>query len=175
MKTRNKIFIGSGILIFVLVFTGIGLVSAYGPWGGPWGGPCGSFSPRFHSRGFHSGPHHQDMADFIIWKMDKKARELNLTATQKAKYEAIKGNLKGHLFEFHNEHQKMKDQFHKEISKENPDVKLLVESTKTKLNELSGFMNKNLDLLLDFYTSLDNRQKAMINDEIKERMKYHQS
>ena len=80
-----------------------------------------------------------------------------------------------HFTEFQTEHQKMRDQFHKEISKENPDIKLLIESAKTKVNELSGFMNKNLDLLLDFYASLDNHQKGMINDEIKERMKYHRS
>jgi hypothetical protein len=171
MKTRNKVFIGSGILCLVLVIAGYSLVSAYGP----WSGSCGGFYPRFHPRGIHSGAHHQDMADFILWKMDKKAKELNLTATQKAKYEAIKENFKGHFTEFHNEHQKMKDQFHKEMNKENPDIKVLVESTKTKLNELSVFMNKNLDLLLDFYASLDNRQKSMINDEIRERMKYHRS
>jgi hypothetical protein len=169
MKTRNKVFIGSGILFLVLVVSGFGLVSAYGP----WGGPCGGFPHRFHSRGFHSEAHHKDMADFILWRMDKKTKELNLTASQKAKYEVIKGNFKVHFTEFQTEHQKMKDQFHKEISKEEPDVKLLVETAKTKLNELSGFMNKNLDLLLDFYNSLDKQQKSMINNEIRERMKYH--
>ena len=115
------------------------------------------------------------MAEFILWRMEKKAKELNLSASQKAKYEAIRENFKGHFTEFLTEHQKMKDQFHKEINKENPDIKLLIESTKTKLNEVSGFMNKNLDLLLDFYNSLDNQQKSMINNEIRERMKYHQS
>jgi Spy/CpxP family protein refolding chaperone len=171
MKTRNKVFIGSGILFFVLVFTGIGLVSAYGP----WMGSCPGFYPRVHARGLHSGAHHQDMADFILWKMEKKAKELNLTATQKAKYEAIRENLRTHFTGFHADHQKMKDQFHMELSKENPDVKLMLETAKAKLTEVSGAMNKNLDLLIDFYTSLDNRQKAMINDEIKERMKYHRS
>jgi len=171
MKTRNKVFIGIGILFLVLVFTGYGLVSAYGP----WLGFCQGFHPRMQARGFHSKAFHQDMAEFILWKMDKKAKELNLTTSQRAKYEAIKGNLKGHFLEFHNEHQKMKDQFHQEMNKENPDIKMLLESAKAKVNELSSFMNKNLDLFLDFYSSLDNRQKAMISDEIKERMKYHQS
>jgi Spy/CpxP family protein refolding chaperone len=171
MKTRNKVFIGSGILFLVLVVSGYGLLSAYGP----WGSLCRDFPHRFHGRGFHSGAFHKDMAEFILWKMDKKAKELNLTASQKAKYEAIRENFKVHFTEFQTEHQKMKDQFHKEISKEEPDIKLLVGSAKTKINELSGFMNKNLDLLLDFYNSLDNQQKSMINKEIRERMKYHQS
>jgi hypothetical protein len=35
-------------------------------------------------------------------------------------------------------------------------------------------MNTNLDLLVDFYDSLDSSQKRQINDEIRERMKFHQ-
>lgn len=166
MKTRNKVFIGSVIGILVLIFAGYGLVSAYGP----WSGPCGGFYPRFHN-----GAHHRDMADFIIWKMDKKAKELNLTAGQKAKYETIKENLKGHFSEFHTERQKIKDQFHQEINKDNPDIKMMIESAKVKVNEMSGFMDKNLGLLLDFYNSLDNHQKRTVINEIRERMKYHRS
>lgn len=81
MKTRNKVLICSGILFLVLVFAGYNWVLANGPWSAYRSG----FYPRFHAHGFHSGAHHQDMAEFIIWKMDKKAKELNLTAGQKAK------------------------------------------------------------------------------------------
>ncbi len=171
MKTRNKVLIGSGILFLFLITAGYGLVSAYGP----WGGPCSGFPHRFPARGFHSEAFHRDMAEFILWKMDKKAKEMKLNATQKVKYEALRENLKSHFTEFLAEHQKMKDQFHQEIAKEEPDIKLLIQLAKTRLNEMSGFMNKNLDLFLDFYSSLDNQQKKMVSDEIRERMKYHRS
>jgi hypothetical protein len=171
MKTRNKVLIGGGITFLVLVIAGYGLVSAYGP----WGGPCGEFSHRFQAHRFHSRAFHQDMAEFILWKMDKKAKDLHLTDPQKLKYEVLRENLKSHFTEIQTERQKMKDQFHKELAKENPDVKILVESAKAKVDHISGVLNKSLDLFLDFYSSLDNRQKAMIGDEIKERMKYRQS
>lgn len=171
MKTRNKIFIGSGIIFLVMVIAGFGLVSAYGPWSDSSGG----FPPRFHGSGFHPGAHSQDMADFILWRMDKKAKELNLSDTQKAKYEVIKENLKTHFSETLGHRQKMKDQLQKEMSKEDPNVKFMVESLKTKINEMSGFLNKNLDLLVDFYDSLDNHQKRLVNEEIRERMKRHRS
>ena len=48
MKTRNKVFIGSGIILLLLLFAGFGLVSAYGP----WSDSCRGFNPRFHDRGF---------------------------------------------------------------------------------------------------------------------------
>lgn len=69
----------------------------------------------------------------------------------------------------------MKDQFHKELDKEEPDLKFLMDSSRKKLNKFSSFMDKNLALLLDFYDSLDNHQKLIINDEIRERMKYYRS
>jgi hypothetical protein len=171
MKTRNKFLIVGGITFLVLVIAGYGLVSAYGP----WGGPCGEFSHRFQAHGFHSRAFHQDMAEFILWKMDKKAKDLNLTNPQKLKYEVLRENLKSHFTEFQTERQKMKDQFHKELAKENLDIIMLVESAKAKINTVSGVMNKNLELFLDFYSTLDDRQKAMIGNEIKERMKYRQS
>jgi hypothetical protein len=170
MKTRNKVFVGSGIILLLLLFAGFGLVSAYGP----WGDSCRGTNSRFHGRGFFPGGHGQDRTDFILWRMDKKAKELNLTSVQKEKYEAIKANLKTHFAEGLSDRQRMKEQFQKEMSKEDPNVKMLTESMKTKIEEMSGFVNKNLDLLVDFYESLDSNQKRLINDEIRERMNVHQ-
>jgi len=162
MKTRNKVLIGWGITFLVLIIGGYGLVSAFGP--------CGGFAPRFQAQGFHSRAFQQDMGEFILWKLDKKAKEMNLTGPQKIKYEALRENLESHFTKFQGERQKMKDQFRKELAKDNPDIKMLAESAKSKINDISGFMNKNLDLFLDLYGSLDDRQKAMVGDEIKKRM-----
>ncbi len=171
MKTRNKVFIGSGIFLLVVILAGYSLVSAYGPWG--YG--CGGFRPHFHDRGFHSMTHGKDMAEFILWRMDKKAKELNLTDKQKAKYEVLKENLKAHFSTAMSDHQKMREKFHEEMDREDPNVPLMIESLKSKINEMSAFLDKNLGLFLDFYNTLDSKQKRMITDEIKERMKYHRS
>ncbi|MEW6186438.1 MAG: Spy/CpxP family protein refolding chaperone [Thermodesulfobacteriota bacterium] len=171
MKTRNKVFIGSGIGLLVLIITGFGLVSAYGP----WGYRCGPFPPGFQARAFHSPALKGDMAEFFLWRMDKMAGELKLNPAQKAKYETIRENLKNHFIAFHGEHQQMRERFHQELEKENPDISWMIGTARTKLNDFSGFMNKNLDRLQDFYASLDSRQKALISQEIRERMKYHRS
>ena len=171
MKTRNKIFIGSGVVLLIMLIAGYGFVSACGPWSDSGRG----FHPRFHDRGFHSRFSHKDISDFIIWRMDKKAEELNLTDAQKVKYEELKGNLKSHFTEGMGEHERLMEQFHEELNKDNPNVTFLIESIKTKINEMSGFANENLDLLLDFYESLDAAQQRMIMDEIRDRMEYHHS
>ncbi|HMK64395.1 MAG TPA: hypothetical protein VK564_01290, partial [Thermodesulfobacteriota bacterium] len=112
MKTRNKVLIGGGITFLVLIIGGYGLVSAFGP----WGGPCGGFAPRFQAQGFHSRAFQQDMVEFILWKLDKKAKEMNLTGPQKIKYEAMRDNLESRFAKFQGERQKMKDQFQKELA-----------------------------------------------------------
>lgn len=171
MKTRNKVFIGSGVVFLMILIAGYGFVSASGPW-------CDSdrgFHPRFHDRGVHSRFHSKDISDFVLWRMDKEAEELNLTDAQKSKYEELKGNIKTHFSGGMDDRQRLMEQFHTEMNKENPDVKFMAESIKTKLNEMSVFANKNLDLLVDFYESLDSTQQRMIMDEIKDRMEYNHS
>jgi hypothetical protein len=171
MKTKNKVFIGSGIFLLLVLIVGYGLVSGYGP----WGEGCGGFPPGFPGRGFHSAGHHKEMSEFILWRMEKLAQGLNLTEVQKAKYEELKNNLKSHLSSGFGERQRIKAQFMTELNKENPDMQGVVKSVKTKINDHSGFLTKNLDLLANFYDSLDNAQKRSVNQEIRERMAYHHS
>jgi hypothetical protein len=171
MRTRNKVFIGSGIAVLLMLLAGYGWVSAYGPW-------CdfgGRFPARFHERGMDSGFRHKEISEFILWRMDKKARELNLTEAQKAKYEVLKNNITAHLSEGFGERQAFKARVQTELNKETPDLSGLIQSVKLRINEFSGVLDKNLDLLADFYDSLDSVQKQKINREIKERMAYHHS
>jgi hypothetical protein len=166
MKTRSKVFIGSGIVLFLMLLAGYGLVSAYRP----WSDFCGEFPGRFHGRGMHSGLRQQEISEFILWRMDQKAQELNLTKTQKAKYEALKTNIKSQMSGGFGGRQQLKQQIQTELNRENPDLKGLTETLKLRINGFSSGLNKNLDLIADFYDSLDAAQKQKINQEIRERM-----
>jgi hypothetical protein len=168
MKTRNKVFIGSGIFLFMTLIVGYGLVV-----GSPWGDPGGTFTSRFPGRGFHSASHQKDMAEFILWRMDKLARKLNLTKAQKTKYEELKSNVSSRMSTGFEERRQLRARFLEEMNKDNPDVQGLVESAKTRINDFSGFLSNNLDLLADFYNSLDGDQKRLINTEIREKMAAH--
>jgi hypothetical protein len=170
MRTRNKVFIGSGIFLFVTLIVGYGLVV-----GSPWGDPGGKFPSRFPGRGFHSASHQKDIAEFILWRMDKLARTLNLSEAQKTKYGELKNNISSRLSTGFEERRQLRARFLDEMNKENPDVQGLVESMKTRINDFSGFLSNNLDLLADFYESLDGNQKRLLNTEIRERMAQHHS
>jgi hypothetical protein len=168
MRTRNKVFIGSGIFLLFTLIVGYGLVI-----GSPWGDPGGKFGPPFAGRGFHSGFHQKEVAEFIFWRMDKTAQKLNLTAGQKVKYEELKSNIASRMSTGFEERRQLRARFLEEMNKENPDVQGLAESVKTRINDFSGFLSKNLDLIADFYDSLNVDQKRLLNTEIRERMAAH--
>ncbi|MBW1806508.1 MAG: hypothetical protein JRJ06_09185 [Deltaproteobacteria bacterium] len=171
MKTRNKVFIGSGVVVLILLLTGFGLVAAYGPW-------CDSgrgFRPGFHGRGFQSGFHGKDMSEFVLWRLDKKVEELDLSDGQNENYEAIKAKIKTRLSEGMDERKRMMEEFHAEMDRDNPDIAGLAESFKEKIKDVSGFVEENLDLFVAFYNSLDDGQKQQVIDSIRDRMDHHRS
>jgi hypothetical protein len=172
MKTGKKkyIFIG-GIVLFITLLTGFGLFAAWGP--------CGDFDrgfhPRFHDRGFHPGFHKKDFSEFLLWRLDKGVEELNLSEEQREKYNEIRSRIEKHLTEGMEDRGRLMQEFHSEIDREDPDVRLLAESLKKKINEISGFMEENLDLFVEFYESLDDAQKDRVIDGIRDRMEHHRT
>lgn len=170
MKTRNKVLIGSGIALFLTLIIGFGLVA-----GSSWGNPGGKFPCPFPGRGFHSPALQKDMAEFIVWRMDKLARNLNLNGAQKTKYEELKNSISARLSTGFEERRQLRARFLEEMNKENPDVRGLADSLKTRINDFSGFLSSNLDLLAEFYDSLNVDQKRLLNTEIRERIAQHHS
>jgi len=162
MKTRNKVFIGSGVVVLILLLTGFGLVTACGPWGDS-------------GRGFHSGFQGKDMSEFVLWRLEKKVAGLDLSDDQNEKYEVIKAKIKTRLSEGMDERKRMMEEFHAEMDKGTPDIAGLAESVKKKIKDVSGFLEENLDLFVEFYNSLDEGQKQQVIDSIRDGMDHHRS
>ena len=57
------------------------------------------------------------------------------------------------------------------IDKQDSDVKALSESVKKRIERFSVFLEGNLDLFVQFYETLDQRQKDRVMAAIRERMK----
>ncbi len=168
-KRKKRLFI-IGIVGVIVLLSGYGLFSAWGT-GEGFGR---SFRHGFHGKGFHPGFHRGDFAEFLLWRMDKGVKELGLSETQREKYDEMKSLMEKHLADGLRDHERWKEELHSEISKQDPDVRLLTGSIKKKINEISGFMGEALDLFADFYESLDNSQRDKILTPIRERMQYHE-
>jgi protein CpxP len=154
MGKRKKYFVVGSIVLLIVLFTGLGLVAARGP--------C---------RGFHPGLHDRDVLEFILWRLDKRVEGLDLSEAQKEKYEEMKKKLETRFKEHRDDRKRFMEELQTAMNKEDPDVKVLSESIKKRIERFSGFMEGNLDLFVEFYETLNQEQKDRIMAAIREKMK----
>lgn len=170
MKTRKKMLIAVGMVAMVgvvLVAGGRGLVAAGGPWSGagfPFHGRCGSSHFKAH------GP---EMVEFVLWRMDREAAALNLSDLQQQKYEDWKGSIKDHMSQGAASHHQWMIGLQNELNQPEPDVPMLLDTIKTKLNDMAGFANQNLDLFEALWESLDSDQRQILIGHIREKAAGH--
>ena len=165
MSTRKKSVIGALILSLAVV-VGIGATMAYGP-KGSW---ASGFHPGFHGMGCHTGPHGQDVADFIIWKMDRHVKELNLNGTQIQEYEKTKEKIKASIADAMKGRRDFHEIVREEMDKENPDMNALASLIKERSQHLPDMVSKHIDLFLSFYNMLDDAQRAKVIELFRWRM-----
>lgn len=158
MGKRKKYFIVGSIVLLIMLFTGCGPIGARGPCRG------------FH-RGFHPGFHNKDFSEHILRRLDKRVEALNLSETQKEKYKEMKGKLKTRLKEHRDDRKRWMEELQTAMNKEDPDVKVISESVKKRIEHFSDFMEGNLDLFVEFYENLNKEQKEKIMAAIRGKMK----
>jgi len=165
MSTRKKVIIGALILSLAVV-VGIGATLAYGP-KGSW---ARGFPPGFHGMGCHPGPHGEDIADFITWKMDRHVKELNLNEAQKQEYQKIKDELRAGIAAAIEKKRDFHGIVHAEMNKENPDINALAGLIKERAQHVPDMVSKPIDLFVDFYNLLDKDQQARVIEMFRLRM-----
>jgi len=156
MKNRKKYFIIGAVILFFGALAGLGVTVASGPHG------------SWH-RGFHHG-FHEEFADFILWRMDRHVKDLNLDETQMQEYERIREEVKGYLTEAMEKRRDFHGILVDEISKEKPDIDALANLVKERMKNVPDFLSKHLDLFVEFYNILDENQKAQVIERLRYRM-----
>lgn len=166
-KAKKRYLLAGGILILFIAITGYGFVAAWGPCGERF-----SRSPKgdFHGRVFHHGLHDRDLADFFLWRMDRRVKELGLSAAQQEKYHDIRSIIETHITQGMEDRKRTLETLRREILDENPDIRLITGTLKERLEEMTGSIEETLDLVAEFYESLDDAQRDKILAEVRERM-----
>jgi len=165
MSRRKKIIMGTLTLTLAIV-VGIGATIAYGP-KGSW---ARGFPPGFHNMGCHPGPHGGDIADFILWKMDRHVKELNLNDVQKKEYEKTKEEIRAGIAEAIERKKDFHRIVHGEMDKEDPDINALAGLMKERAQNIPDMVSKPIDLFVNFYNLLDENQKAKVIEMFRARM-----
>ena len=158
MKKPKKYLIIGTVILALLVLTGMGFRAAGGSYG------------RWH-RGYFHGFLRNDAVDFILWKMDRHAKELNLNETQMQRYEEIKDQVKVNITSAMERRREFHDMVHREMSKENPDLNALAVEVKKGLDTMPEAIGENIDLFLGFYHILNPEQKAQLIEMFRYRMR----
>jgi hypothetical protein len=169
MTKRKKIIVIVSISFFVLVASGFSLVMITGACG-----PGSGFGQRFHKRGIP--PFMQkEIGSFILWRMDKGIKTLDLSKIQQKQY----NNFRSRLEETMGNGLKTKIEFKKqallEFDKEAPDLAVITGKIQADIEFMADSLSKNLALFTDFYNSLNDEQKGTITKNIKERIEYYKS
>ena len=157
MKKRTKYFILGAVILSIGILASLGFSAACGPHGS-WG------------KGFHSRFHSEDIADFISWKMDRHAKDLNLNDNQRQEYEKVKDQVKASVTEAMERRKEFHRMMYEEINKENPDLNNVASLARERLQKMPEIIGKNLDLFMDFYNRvLTDEQRARVIEMLRER------
>ncbi|MGD9038364.1 MAG: Spy/CpxP family protein refolding chaperone [Desulfobacteraceae bacterium] len=157
MKKRKRYFVIGAVILCIGILTTLGFTVACGPHG------------RWH-KGYHHEFHSEDVADFILWKMDKHVKALNLNDTQNQEYGRIKEQVKGSITEAIERRRAFHRMMHEEINKENPDLNNVANLARERLQKMPDIIGKNLDLFMDFYNRvLTEEQRTKVIEMIRSR------
>ncbi|MFA5906441.1 MAG: hypothetical protein WC836_21110 [Desulfobacula sp.] len=169
MTKKKKAAWVAGVLVMVMAITGFGFAVN--------SGDCGFGS--FHRHGFYKRGlppfMYGEIKGFILWRMDKEAKDLSLSGVQQEQYEIFRTQ----FLETMEKAIETRTQFHKTafttLEDENPDLAGMATEAKKHVETISGVISEGLARFAEFFNSLDQGQKKIITDKIKERINDHKS
>lgn len=162
MTKKKKIIISASVLItMVSIFCFVMIAGAFGPNG-------------FHKRGM---PHFmkKEISEFVLWKLDKTAKALNLDKTQQKNYNTFREGLEQTINTGLETKLDFKKQARAEFAKDTPDLSSITTNLQSHIEQMSSKFSENLALFNTFYNSLDASQKKQITDLIKEKHQAHKN
>jgi len=165
MKRGKKYILVSAAIVALAILAGLGATLAYGP-----PGFCGrGFYPGSQRSGFHSKHHGEEMSEFILWKMDRHMKALDLSQDQEGRYKEMREQIKNSLTGLMEERRSFHEVMREEMNKDKPDIEALANLIKERLENMQAQISGNLDLFVKFYGLLDLDQKAQVIDMIRSR------
>ncbi len=166
MKQKKVIWITAGLLTIIAA---AGLAMALASDGSR---ACPFSGHGFHKRGLPPAIQ-QDIMDFVLWRMDRGAKELDLSQDQQQQYDRLRSGLKTSVEKGIKARISARDQMAAILEQDSPDLSKAAMEIKDHVDVLSSAVSENLTLFADFFQSLDSDQKQKVAVIFKERMNAH--
>jgi len=163
MKIRKKHVVIGLIVLFITLFMGFGLMAV-----GKVRSWCdGDFPAGFHGRGFHPRHLDNDSPEHMLSFLDKRIAFLDLNKTQENKYEEIRAKIKSRFNEHMKDRKAFAERLREEVNRENPDIDLIADLVKKRIQTMSSSMDEGLKYFVEFYKQLDDNQKKLITKRFR--------
>jgi len=134
------------------------------------------FAGTFLFAGCRPGPGHGRKGPDpkrILKHMDKKVNDLELNDSQQVEYLKIRKAIEADMDILHKERRETGAIIKAELDRKNPDMKKIAGIFKQGREKHESYMDKYMDMFLDFYKKLNPDQQKKVIDEMKKRMEKH--
>ncbi len=120
-------------------------------------------SPMFCGGGFHG----KEFPKHVLEKIDSEVEALELTQNQKVRYEEIRKRVENELSEVGNQRKLFFEKVKSEMNTEKPDLNVLSVLMKSHVENFPKRADMFIDDFMEFYEILDEKQKGVITDHLK--------
>ena len=165
MKIPKKTLIIGAIVVCVGLFVGFAVLAGSGPHRFCDEG----FHHGWHGRGFHGRFSDRDVHEHILDRLDSAAASLDLSEAQEEEYAEIRLRVETLLTEGMEERRAFFRDLRTEMDTEVPDLVQVASLVKERAEKIPTFVERHVDLFVEFYSILDDDQKAELAEMIREK------
>jgi Spy/CpxP family protein refolding chaperone len=121
------------------------------------------------SFGFGRGHrHHGMMKEFIMYKIDKLAGDLNLSSAQQARWDTFKKDLESSIEQRKGKREEIHNIVKQELAKANPDFTKVTPLVHGQIDSTAQFAHDMVNRVNELFSDLSPEQKKKLSDKIME-------
>jgi Spy/CpxP family protein refolding chaperone len=117
----------------------------------------------------HSGM----MKDFMIYKIEKLEKDLNLNAAQQAKWDTFKNDLTNSIDQKMDKRKEIHEQVEQELAKSNPDFSKVAPLIHGQIDSTAQFAHDMVNRIGELVQDLTPEQKQILSKQIEEMHQEH--
>ena len=118
--------------------------------------------------GFGRHRHHGMMKDFMMYKIDKLAEDLELNAAQKAKWDTFKKDLEASIDQRKGKREEIHNLLKQELEKGDPDFTKLTPVVHGQIDSTAQFAHDLVNRVNELLVDLSPEQKRKLSERIME-------
>ena len=123
--------------------------------------------------GFGRGRHHGMMKDFVFYKIDKLADDLDLNAAQQAKWDTFKKDLENSIEQRKDKRKEIHQTVKEEMEKSNPDFTKVTPLIHGQIDSTAQFAHDTVNRINELLVDLTPEQKQKLSERIMEMHDHH--